>query len=239
MAGQGFHIGINKKLITKLDSNLFLDKRFIAGTLVPDTLSLVVGKRGYSHYTGKIFLSYPSYEKLNNYTIEDLNPVDLESEKSYIIAPLIQLDSFQEHNEHLSDDDPYKIGIFMHLLADFYYDELINNLFDSSRQSGGIIFYQGKSLTKEEFRKNLYSLYPWLDQYTYQKFDVTEEELLKIKQIICEKFSEKAIQFLIPYINYISNLSLPNGSYFNEEILNQLYQRIEQGYLEQEKHLKR
>ena len=239
MAGQGFHIGINKKLINNLDSKLFLDKRFIAGTLVPDTLSQVVGKRGYSHYTGNIFLSYPPYEKLNNYTIEDLYPVDLEAQKSYIIDPLIQLESFKEHNQHLSDSDPYKIGIFMHLLADFYYDELINNLFDLSTQSDGIIFYQGRVLTKEEFRKNLYSLYPWLDQYTYQKFDVTEEELLKIKQIIYEKFSDKAIQFLIPYINYYSNLLIPNNSYFNEGMLNQLYQRIEQGYLEKEKHLKR
>lgn len=239
MAGQGFHIGINKKLISKLDSKLFLDKRFIAGTLVPDTLSLVVGKSAYSHYRGKIFLSYPPYEKLNNYTKKDLNPVDLEPEKSYIVDPSIQLDSFHEHNEHLSDDDPYKIGIFMHLLADFHYDRLIKTLFDISKQSEGILFYQGKSLTKEEFRKSIYSLYPWLDQYTYQKFDIKEEELLKIKQIVQEMFSEKAIKFLLPYINYTSNLILPNGSYFNEKMINQFYQVIEKEYSKTEKQLRK
>ena len=38
MAGQGYHLAVNKMIANDIDENLFNDERFITGTLLPDSL---------------------------------------------------------------------------------------------------------------------------------------------------------------------------------------------------------
>lgn len=232
MAGQGFHLGTNKRLIEKIDPRIFTDERFIAGTLVPDALKTIGGTRRNSHYCGGDTLKYPIYERLDTFGIDDLNLEYREEEKSYICDPEIRLAEFFENNKHISNNDPYKIGILMHLLTDHEYDKFIaQRAFDLSKQSEGIILHKGKSLTNEEFRNILYSyLYPGLDQYSYMKHNITKEDLEYIRKVIANNFSTKPREFLLSYTKWDSSKTFEDNEYFKTKQIDNIYEQVENEY---------
>lgn len=226
MAGQGFHLGIGKTIADQLDEKLFYDKRFIAGVLTPDSLNMVTGSRRRSHFcggAGSIYPIYPSKASIK----EGIKSFDLETVKSYIVDPEINLDLFAALNKHISNDDPYKIGIFAHLLSDYYYDQYIQNQFDFSLQDKGIVIKDGQQLDDKQFRqKALYSAYPMIDQYCFNIGNINLEDVQKITKIITENFTEEQANFLIKYINYNANLAWQDTDVYTDTSVKKLVKTI-------------
>ncbi len=214
MASQGYHVGVNKIISNNVDKNLFNDKRFMAGTFMPDALKSILPDRRLSHFTGGGYLKYPTYEELKNLNLGNMSYGDSYAEKSYITDPKVSLDSFLEHNKHLSNYDPYKLGILFHLYGDYMYETYVRNkTFDLTNQSQGFTTFNGKILDKDTFRKAIYELYPMLDNYFLQKEGITEEDMSHISKIISDTYGKELLSFILKYIKY-SNIKFKDNEFF-------------------------
>lgn len=226
MASQGYHAGVNKIVSNNVDDNLFNDKRFMAGTFMPDALKGILPDRRLSHFTGGGFLKYPTYEELKKLNLANMCYGDSLAEKSYITDPKINLDAFLEHNKHLSNYDPYKLGILFHLYGDYMWETyVINKTFDLTNQEQGYTEFNGKILDKDTFRKEIYELYPMLDNYFLKKTVITEEDMKSISKIISDTYGKELLAFILKYIRY-SNIKFKDTEILKKEQLDNLTSSI-------------
>ncbi len=226
MASQGYHLAVNKMIANHIDENLFNDERFITGTLLPDSLKGILPSRRSSHFCGGGYLAYPTFEELKNLNLERLEYGDKETEKSYITDPEVDLDSFMEHNTHLCNYDPYKLGILFHLYGDYMYEsKIVNNTFDLSSQDQGIIRLNGQNMDNDTFRKYLYGLYPMLDNFFLQKENITKEDVDYISNLVANVYGENLLNYISKFINY-SDGEFKENEVFKLQQLNDLSDSI-------------
>lgn len=203
----GFNLGINKRLMAKFRDNFFLDKRFIAGTLVPSVLDVVGFDKDYSHFYGCKFLRYPVFESLKTFTKEDIEFGTIDSLKDKNLKG-IQLDSFLKYNNFINERDPYKLGIIMHLICDRAFDGLSNNIVSEL------------------------SAFPIeiIEQYTYVKHDITAEEIDNIYGIIDSVFSVDLAKYLKNSIKLDCENKFTSRDLSNKKHINDLYKKIDNEY---------
>lgn len=215
MPGQGYHISTGKIASDKFDKKIWTS-RFITGLILPDSLNQVVGGRRVSHFTGGAGMRYPEMEKLNN--LDNINYFDNQTQKSYITDPMINMNLFEELNSHLSDDDPFKMGIRLHLFGDYLYDKEIVKKFDLSRQDENIVIYDGKILDESGFRKMIYSFYPNLDQLSYIFAGLDKEDIDLIKKVVDENLPPLLANFINKYLNFNPEKVWTDGVFKDNEI---------------------
>ena len=119
----------------------------------------------------------------------------------------------------------YKDGIRIHLLADRWYDQLVQTqIFDVSQQKNGIIRVRatGEDLDGDTFRRELYASYPLLDQYVMRKADLTVEDVAEVKELLRSTLTEGHAEFICKYLNYNPEFVWQDTKFFTQEIIDTL-----------------
>lgn len=223
MAGQGYHLGMAKLIANRLNKNFSVEMRI--GTLTIDSLNVPAGNRRCSHFTGGAGCIIPRYQELRG--VSKLQSWDNGFEKSYLVDPDTDLELFEITNRHIPEGD-YKIGLRMHLICDKAWDLLIRQLFDFSKQASNIVICRdtGENIDGAIFRKELYSIYPMLDQYVMDRAGISAQDVQDTNQFINAVMTDEMATFLKKYLNFNPNLKWEDSKLFNKSLINTLISDI-------------
>lgn len=212
MPGQGYHLGLAKMVADQQGRGF--SKQMIVGVLLVDALNLKTGGRRCSHFTGGAGSVVPRYNQLRQ--VFTAQSWDSGFKKSYLVDPKIDVRLFEAASIHISEGD-YKDGIRIHLLADKYYDRLIQQvLFNITRQKDGIVVHNatGRKMDEAQFRKEIYAVYPLLDQLAMQMAGITAEDIERIKELISSVLTDEMSEFVLKYLHFNANLEWKDTEFF-------------------------
>ncbi len=130
----------------------------IAKVLIPDAIRRYCGPRQFSHfeksYDGKdiSWLEYPENTKeLNKEQVEGLSKHIVKEIKPCVLGEETDIDTFCEHNEHLSPKS--FAGIKKHLVQDRIFDAFIREKIDCSKMYEDKFLFNGKEYDGKGIRK--------------------------------------------------------------------------------------
>lgn len=215
MAGQGYHFGLAALAAKYLDREFTQEMK--VGVLLIDALNRASGCRRRSHFTGGAGCIIPHYHDLRQ--IADIQSWDSCYKRSYIVDPKINMRLFEAANIHITESD-YKDGIRMHLLGDKYYDFFVQQvLFDVSKQKEGIILskFTGEVIDGAAFRKEIYSIYPMLDQFLLDMAEITHQDVEDAKELVSVVFNDEMASFVSKYLNFREGLKWKDTRFFKKE----------------------
>lgn len=215
MAGQGYHFGLAALAAASLDRRFTSEMK--VGVLLIDALNRVSGCRRRSHFTGGAGCIIPHYHELRQITT--IQSWDSSFKRSYVVDPKIDMRLFEAANIHITESD-YKDGIRMHLLGDRYYDYLVQQkLFDMSRQKEGVILSKitGETMDGATFRKEIYSIYPMLDQILLDMAAITHQDVEDAKELVSVVFNDEMASFVCKYLNFKEEIEWKDSKFFKKE----------------------
>lgn len=230
MAGQGYHFGIAALAATSLNREFTQEMKI--GVLLIDALNRASGCRRRSHFTGGAGCLIPRYHDLRQIT--NIQSWDSKHKRSYIVDPRVDMRLFEAANIHITEGD-YKDGIRMHLLGDRYYDILVQRvLFDVSKQKEGIIVSRNthEIMDGAMFRKEIYGVYPMLDQIIFDMAGITSEDIENAKELVSAVFNDEMSSFICKYLNFREGLEWKDSKFFKREYVQTLVQDAVKGIKE-------
>lgn len=126
--------------------------------LFPDAIRRYCGPRQYSHFEEKFdgsdisWVKFPSDIKSIDKEKMSKQPMHMVDEvKPCVIGEKTHVETFEEHNEHLSPE--MYAGIKKHLIQDTMFDEFIREKIDCSRKYEDIFVFNDKEYNGQEIRK--------------------------------------------------------------------------------------
>lgn len=220
MPGQGYHFGFGRLVADRAGKKV--SKEMIVGNLVMDAMNAAAGTRRNSHFTGGAGCVLPHYNELRQSS--RIQGWDSSFKKSYMVDPRIDMRLMEAASIHIPEG-AYKDGIRIHLLADRWYDQLVQTqIFDVSQQKNGIIRVRatGEDLDGDTFRRELYASYPLLDQYVMRKAGLTVEDVAEVKELLRSTLTEGHAEFICKYLNYNPEFVWQDTKFFTQEIIDTL-----------------
>lgn len=227
MAGQGYHFGLAALAAAGLDRRFTSEMKL--GVLLVDSLNRVSGCRRRSHFTGGAGCVIPHYHDLRQINV--VQSWDSSYKRSYLVDPKIDMRLFEAANIHIAESD-YKDGIRMHLLGDRYYDYLVQQvLFDVSKQKEGVILSRttGETMDGATFRKEIYNIYPMLDQLLFNMAGITAEDIKDTKELVSAVFNDEMASFVCKYLNFREEIEWKDSKFFKREDVLQLVEDAVRG----------
>ena len=220
MPGQGYHLGFGRLVADRAGKKY--SKEMNVGNLMMDAMNAAAGTRRNSHFTGGAGTVLPQYNELRQSS--RLQAWDSSFKKSYLVDPRIDMRLMEAANIHIPESG-YKDGIRIHLLADRWYDQLVQTrIFDVSNQKDGIVRVRatGEELDGDAFRTALYASYPLLDQYVMRKAGITAEEVEAVKMLIRSTMTDAHAEFICKYLNFNPDFVWEDTKFFTKEIIDEL-----------------
>ena len=89
-------------------------------------------------------------------------------------------------------------------------------LFNISRQNEGIIIDNktGREMDGAQFRKEIYAVYPLLDQLAMQMAGITAEDIERIKELISSVLTDEMTEFVLKYLHFNADLEWKDTEFF-------------------------
>ena len=220
MPGQGYHYALGRLVADRAGKKF--SKEMKVGVLVQDALNNAAGSRRNSHFTGGAGCVLPQYNELRQSL--RIQGWDSNFKKSYVVDPRIDMRLMEATTLHIPESD-YKDGMRIHMLADRWYDQLVQTkIFDVSEQKYGKIYVRAtnEELDEATFRAELYASYPLLDQYVMRKAGITAEDVEDVKVLLRSTMAEAHAEFVCKYLNFNSDFEWQDTKFFTKEIIDKL-----------------
>jgi hypothetical protein len=188
------HIYISQRVQNELN----LSNKFLAGTILPDMIKIKLKKRDETHYI----------KEYNNGT-----------------KRLPDLDKFLEENKDKLKDQ-ITIGYYAHLIEDrIWFDKYVDS-FAKCTDKESILYISNNTIhNNEEFRNDIYSDYANVDSYLIQKNNMDLSKIrFELKQEVKGYYIDEVIDENVVFpsniknakINFISQSCL--NDYINESV---------------------